>query len=31
VHRPDEAQPAESDRFDLSATDLADLMEQMIR
>jgi 2-haloacid dehalogenase len=31
VHRPGEARPAESDGFDLSATDLADLMEQLIR
>jgi len=31
VHRPGEARPAESDRFDLSATDLTDLMEQLIR
>jgi 2-haloacid dehalogenase len=29
VQRPGEAQPSESDRFDLSATDLADLVRQL--
>jgi 2-haloacid dehalogenase len=31
VHRPGEAVPTESDRFDLIATDLADLVHQLIR
>ncbi len=31
VHRPGEAQPTESDRFDLIATDLADLVSQLTR
>lgn len=31
VHRPGEVQPTESDRFDLIATDLADLVQQLIR
>ena len=31
VYRPGEAEPTESDRFDLIATDLADLVHQLIR
>ena len=30
VQRPNEAQPADTDRFDLTATDLADLVRQLI-